>query len=129
MDKKNIYCVIAGIVLALLAIGLFSWYTGSGGRGNDSSTEVAIDNATKQNAGAGAAVNDSIRELDGIREGVAATESQLRESAASADRIAAKNHDSRQLIERCLELNRETKQLIEDIERTNQAGPPQSENK
>ena len=129
MDKKNIYCVIAGIVLALLAIGLFSWYTGAGGRGNDSSTEVAIDTALEQNAGAGTAVNDSIRELDGIREGVAATESQLRESAASADRIAAKNHDSSKLIERCLELNRETKQLIEDIERSNQARTQESNNK
>ena len=128
MDKKNIYCVIAGIVLALLAIGLFSWYVGVG-RTDDSSTEVTIDTALKQNAGAGAAVNDSIRELDGIRKGIIETESQLGESAASADRIAVKSRESRQLVERCLELNRETKQLIEDIERTNQARTPQGENK
>ena len=128
MEKKNLYCFAAGIILALLAISLFGWYTGTG-RGNDPSAEVAIDNAIKQNAGAGAAVNDSIRELDGIRKGVAATESKLGESAASADRIAAKNHDSRQLIERCLELNRETKQLIEDIERSNQARTQESNNK
>ncbi len=128
MEKKNVYCLVIGAVLALLAIGVFSWYTAGTG-GNDTSAEVTVNDAIKQNAGAGAAVADGIRELDGIREGVATTESQLGESAASAERIAVKNHDSRQLIERCIELNRETKQLIEDIERTNKEGPQKSENK
>ena len=128
MEKKNIYCVIAGIVLALLAVGLFSWYTGSG-RTDDSSTEVTVDTAIKQNAGAGAAVAAASGELDGIRTGITETESQLGESAASADRLAVKSRESRQLIERCIELNRETKQLIADLERSNQAGPQKGQNK
>lgn len=129
MEKKNVYYFIAGLVLALLAIGLFSWYTAGPGRGNDTSAEVTVNTALKQNAGAGAAVTDGIRELDGIREGVAATESQLGECATSAEHIAAKNHDSRQLIERCIELNRETKQLIEDLERSDKERPQKSQNK
>lgn len=128
MEKKNIYCFIAGLVLSLLAVFMFSWYTGSG-RTDDSSTEVTVNDAIKQNAGAGAAVADGIRELDSIGEGIAATESQLGESAASADRIAVKSRESRQLIERCIELNRETKQLIADLERSNQAGPQKGQNK
>ena len=128
MDKKNIYCVIVGIVLALLAIGVFSWYTGDG-RTDDSSTEVTIDTLNQQNAGAGAAVAAASGELDGIRTGITETESQLGESAASADRIAVKSRESRQLIERCIELNRETKQLIADLERSNQAGPQEGQNK
>ena len=128
MEKKNIYFVVAGIVLALLAVGLFSWYTGSG-RTDDSSTEVTVDTAIKQNAGAGAAVAAASGELDGIRTGITETESQLGESAASADRLAVKSRESRQLIERCIELNRETKQLIADLERSNQAGPQEGQNK
>ena len=128
MEKKNIYFVVAGIVLALLAVGLFSWYTGSG-RTDDSSTEVTVDTAIKQNAGAGAAVAAASGELDGIRTGITETESQLGESAASADRLAVKSRESRQLIERCIELNRETKQLITDLEQSNQTRSQEGQNK
>lgn len=128
MEKKNIYCIGIGVVLALLAVAVFCWYSGSG-RGDDTSTEVTIDTLNQQNAGAGAAVAAASRELDGIGAGIIETESELGEYAASADRIAAKNHDSRQLVERCIKLNRETKRLLEDIERTNQAGPQESQNK
>ena len=128
MEKKNIYCFIAGVILALLAFAVFSWYTGFG-RGNDSSAEVTVNDAIKQNAGAGAAVNNSIRELDGIRTGITETESQLGESAASTDRIAAKSRNSRQLIERCLELNRDAKQLITDLEQSDKERSQESKNK
>ena len=128
MDKKNIYCVIAGVILALLAIGLFSWYTGAR-RTDDSSTEVTVDTALKQNARAGAAVADGTKQLNRIRTGITATESQLGESAASADRIATKSRTSGELIQRCLELNRDAKQLITDLEQSDKERAQESENK
>ena len=128
MEKKNIYCFAAGIILALLAISLFSWYTGTG-RGNDPSPEVTVDTALKQNARAGAAVADGTKQLNGIRTGIAATESQLGESAASADRIATKSRTSGELIQRCLELNRDAKQLITDLEQSDKERAQESKNK
>lgn len=128
MEKKNIYYFVAGVVLALLAFAMFSWYTGSG-RGNDSSTEVTVDTALKQNAGAGAAVADGAKQLDGIRTGIAAAEGKLGESAASADRIAVKSRNSGQLIERCIELNRDAKQLIADLERSDKERSQEGKNK
>ena len=60
MEKKNIYCIVIGVVLALLAVTVFCWYSGSG-REDDTSTEVTIDTLNQQNAGAGAAVDDAAK--------------------------------------------------------------------
>lgn len=116
MEKENVYCFIAGAAVSLLAVFVFSFCSG---RGDGTDPQVTINTLAEQNAGAGASVTDSQKQLDGIGAGIAETESQLGVYADSAERIAEKSRDSKQLIERCIRLNQEATQLLRDIEQRN----------
>lgn len=117
MSKKTTY-----IIFALLAcLGVFCAYD-LFSRGTGNNVDRTVQSITDDNVRAGELVDSASEQLGTIGNGLNDVSEGLANSAAESNRIAVETKNSANLAERCLELNREAKSILNDIERTNQAG-------
>ena len=113
MEKKNIYSILA-VVLLVLAGYVFC--------GNGTSIHDIldrIDGITANNERAGAVVDSAKQNVGDVGNELRTVSNQVGEYAKSAHDIADEIKDSRELAKRSLELNRRAKQILEDIEQRN----------
>ena len=113
MEKKNIYIILA-VVLLVLAGYMFC--------GNGTSVHDIldrIDGITANNERAGAAVDSAQQNVGDVGNELGTVGGRVGEYAKSAHDIAGEIKDSRKLAQRSLKLNRRAKQILEAIEQRN----------
>lgn len=113
MEKKNIYSILA-VVLLVLAVYMFC---GNGTSIHDILNR--IDGIAANNVGAGKAVDSAKQDVGDVGNELGTVSGRVGEYAKSAHDIAGEVKDSRELAQRSLELNRRAKQILEDIGQRN----------
>ena len=116
MSKKTTY-----IIFALLAcLALFCAYDLFSGGNN--SVQGTINTIRDDNVRTGELVDSASSEVNGVANELGDVSNGLGSAAKTSHDIAAEISDSKSIVNRCIELNRQAKSILNDIERTNQNG-------
>lgn len=114
MDKKTTYIIFALLIFFALfcAYDLFS----------DGSVKGTINTIRDDNVRTGELVDSASTEIGTVAGELGTVSNRLGESAKTSHDIAAEISDSQSIASRCLELNRQAKSILNDIEQGNQSG-------
>ena len=114
MSKKTTYIIFALLIFFALfcAYDLFS----------DGSVKGTINTIRNDNVRTGELVDSASSEVGTVANELGDVGNRLGESAKTSHGITTEISDSQSIASRCLELNRQAKSILNDIEQGNQSG-------